>query len=93
MGKVSVTCPNCNHMWFRKPSQVEEAVGLMGGVTVKEKLYIMSKYCALCHKAFKNIDEATIDHIHPKSKGGADNWRNYQLAHKICNVKKGDKIL
>lgn len=34
----------------------------------------------------------TIDHIHPKSKGGENKIENYQLLCKVCNEKKGDKI-
>lgn len=32
---------------------------------------------------------ATIDHIVPLSRGGFDIYENAQLAHRICNVKKG----
>lgn len=35
----------------------------------------------------------TIDHIHPKSKGGEDNLENYQMLCKICNEDKGDDIV
>lgn len=34
-----------------------------------------------------------IDHKIPKSKGGANNRENYQLAHVSCNQQKGDKII
>ncbi len=34
----------------------------------------------------------TIDHIHPRSKGGANKLENYQLLCKICNEDKGDGI-
>lgn len=36
---------------------------------------------------------ATIDHVLPISKGGADAPENVQLAHRVCNVRKGDRIL
>lgn len=35
----------------------------------------------------------SIDHIIPKSKGGLHAWDNVQLAHRICNSKKKDKVL
>jgi 5-methylcytosine-specific restriction endonuclease McrA len=34
---------------------------------------------------------ASIDHIVPKSKGGPRNIQNCQLAHRQCNIDKGDK--
>ena len=34
----------------------------------------------------------SIDHIIPVSKGGSHTWDNVQLAHIICNDKKGDSI-
>lgn len=35
---------------------------------------------------------ATIDHVVPVSKGGADTLDNMKLAHWICNIKKGNKV-
>jgi hypothetical protein len=35
----------------------------------------------------------TIDHVIPISKGGLHTQANVQLAHFICNSRKGDKIL
>lgn len=32
----------------------------------------------------------TIDHILPKSKGGPDDFENYQLAHRECNERRGN---
>jgi len=34
----------------------------------------------------------TIDHVHPKSKGGKNELENYQLMCKICNEDKGDIV-
>ena len=34
----------------------------------------------------------TIDHIHPKSKGGENTMENYQLLCKICNEDKSDSV-
>lgn len=36
------------------------------------------------------IHMLTIDHVHPKSKGGKNEISNYQLLCKICNEEKGD---
>jgi len=34
----------------------------------------------------------TIDHVHPKSKGGTNTIENYQLLCKICNEDKSDTV-
>jgi 5-methylcytosine-specific restriction endonuclease McrA len=55
----------------------------------------------VCHICLTEIDlslarnsrfGATIDHVVPVSKGGADTLENMKLAHWICNIKKGNKI-
>ncbi|MEE9258421.1 MAG: HNH endonuclease [Nitrospinaceae bacterium] len=33
----------------------------------------------------------TVDHILPKSRGGATNWKNVVVACKPCNLKKGSR--
>jgi hypothetical protein len=33
----------------------------------------------------------SLDHIHPKSKGGKDDWYNLVSCHKSVNFKKGDQ--
>jgi 5-methylcytosine-specific restriction endonuclease McrA len=38
-------------------------------------------------------DQATVDHVVPKSKGGSDNFDNLQLLCRKCNNDKGDTIL
>ena len=37
--------------------------------------------------------QATVDHIIPLSKGGAEDFTNLQLLCRKCNVEKGDTIL
>lgn len=34
----------------------------------------------------------SVDHVIPISKGGLHSWNNVQLAHRICNSKKNNKI-
>ena len=48
--------------------------------------------CAICGNPIETMKDCTIDHIIPISKGGLTTIDNCQLAHKNCNVKKGDKI-
>ena len=44
--------------------------------------------CAYCSKSAN-----TIDHVQPKSRGGADSWDNLVACCLKCNNKKGDKTL
>lgn len=47
-----------------------------------------NKECTYCGKAAD-----TIDHIHPRSKGGQHTWLNVIAACKRCNSRKGNKLL
>lgn len=49
--------------------------------------------CALCGKPIESKDELTVDHIIPRAMGGATIYENCQLAHKTCNLRKGDKYI
>ncbi len=35
-------------------------------------------------------EDLTLDHLHPKSKGGKTNWDNLVTACRRCNSRKGD---
>ena len=48
--------------------------------------------CAYCGKKFGDHN-LSRDHVHPKSKGGADVWENVVTACHRCNQKKDDKTL
>ena len=37
-------------------------------------------------------DEASIDHVVPKSRGGRNVWNNMVLTHKSINYRKGNKL-
>jgi 5-methylcytosine-specific restriction endonuclease McrA len=58
----------------------------------KLSLYEMAKIhgytCQYCFGK-KNINDLTIDHIQPRSKGGTDDHSNRVLACRSCNCKKG----
>lgn len=47
--------------------------------------------CALCGKSIETMKDCTIDHIIPVSKGGLTTIENCQLAHRNCNLRKGNK--
>jgi len=46
------------------------------------------QYCGLQSKKMM-----TIDHVHPRSKGGDSSWTNLTTACRECNSKKGNKTL
>lgn len=46
--------------------------------------------CNLCGLYFKDEDVLEVDHIIPKSKGGKDEYKNYQLLHRHCHDKKSN---
>ncbi len=46
--------------------------------------------CSICQKHLTRFD-ATIDHVVPRSLGGSHSFRNWLLAHKVCNEAKGSE--
>lgn len=68
-----------------------------------ERIYLGTLYrkckgvCGICgehvDQSLKSPhpESASIDHIIPISKGGSHTWENVQLAHMICNSKKGNR--
>ena len=56
-------------------------------------MYARDKYmCAYCGDVHEP-NKLTIDHVHPKSKGGKNTWANCVTACKPCNLRKGSKTL
>ena len=46
--------------------------------------------CQYCLKR-PTLRELNIDHVQPRSRGGADTWENLVVACRVCNLKKGWK--
>ena len=58
-----------------------------------KSLYIRDSYtCRYCKKQ-KKASELSIDHVHPRSKGGENTWENCVTACIPCNQRKADKTL
>lgn len=55
-------------------------------------LWDRSHKCMGCGKPIATFDEATLDHIIPRSKGGRTRLSNLQLMHAKCNSDKSSKI-
>ncbi|MBL7664041.1 MAG: HNH endonuclease [Bacteriovoracaceae bacterium] len=47
--------------------------------------------CQYCHERFAQKD-LTLDHVIPRSKGGASSWENVVTCCSLCNHKKGNKL-
>ena len=47
--------------------------------------------CAYCGDVFKHED-LTREHIHPRSRGGLNEWQNVISACRICNNRKADRF-
>jgi len=47
--------------------------------------------CAYCGKVH-SLNDLTIDHVIPRSKGGKTDWNNCVIACKQCNNNKGSKL-
>jgi hypothetical protein len=45
--------------------------------------------CVLAHATLWKKQRPTFDHIRPKAAGGSDATGNLQLAHAVCNWRKG----
>jgi hypothetical protein len=79
-----------------KPSVVrmkvwESKIPFRKNVNSRKGIYERDGYtCQYCAKKFK-IDELTLDHIFPKSKGGDNDPTNLVTACKSCNGRKADR--
>jgi 5-methylcytosine-specific restriction endonuclease McrA len=59
----------------------------------KRMVYVRDNYtCQYCRKKLTS-GTATIDHVHPRSKGGRSTFKNTVCACEKCNSKKADKTL
>lgn len=54
----------------------------------RERLFKQSPVCKLCRNQIHVIEDSTVDHITPYSKGGKTVPENAQLAHRSCNARK-----
>jgi 5-methylcytosine-specific restriction endonuclease McrA len=81
---VSVTMPAVVRLrrYVRVPYQAPPAV-TRAGVLRRD-----SRRCAYCHGRGD-----TIDHVVPKSRGGAHSWENCVACCVRCNARKADRLL
>jgi 5-methylcytosine-specific restriction endonuclease McrA len=95
-------CRNCSLVKRRERYRLKTAnrQKIMNPIRVSADVLI-ERDGSVCHLCNAEIDlslarnsrfGATIDHVVPVSKGGADTLENMRLAHWICNIKKGNRI-
>ncbi len=68
-------------------SGVEYQHGTLAGYEVRE--YLLEKWGRQCAYCDAEHTPLTIDHIHPKSRGGSDRVSNLAIACHDCNQEKG----
>jgi 5-methylcytosine-specific restriction endonuclease McrA len=82
--RTYVNVPRRNAQWSRK------------GVLARDNYTCI--YCGLRPgdtlrgRALTKTD-LTVDHLHPRSRGGRDTWSNTACACYACNHRKGDRLL
>lgn len=58
----------------------------------RRDLFDNSPICKLCNNEIHALDDSTVDHIIPYSKGGKTTPDNGQLAHRSCNARKNAQM-
>lgn len=58
----------------------------------RKELFDKSPICRLCKNEIHSLDDSTVDHIVPYSKGGKTASGNGQLAHRGCNARKNARM-
>lgn len=77
------------------PMKMKKLRKLIKGRMRAKRANIYAKSGGRCRYCGKELQptEMTIDHIHPRSKGGGNHPKNLTAACKTCNSQKGDKII
>lgn len=55
---------------------------------MRQRIYSKTCYCYLCGKPIK-LNELSLDHSVPISRGGLNEPSNWKATHKVCNSTKG----
>jgi Protein of unknown function DUF262/HNH endonuclease len=59
----------------------------------RKRLYDSSHTCQLCKNEIHSLEDSTVDHIIPYSRGGKTTPENGQLAHRGCNASKNANLV
>lgn len=66
--------------------------GQLSDVNRLELLEACGRVCYLCGQ-YLSVHDLTVDHVVPLSRGGSHTLENIKPAHKVCNSRKGDRLL
>ena len=80
----------CNHSLFGRNAWKRV------GIKPKQRAQVLARdgyTCQMCGISIKDGAILEIDHIHPVSKGGANDLSNLQVLCRDCNAGKGNQIL
>jgi hypothetical protein len=75
-----------------KPSSIAEAKPHKGLTKLRKMLYLQSGRCFFCGELLKEED-ASIEHLNPKSRGGSSTEGNEVVCHKSLNQVFGSMDL
>ena len=54
----------------------------------RRQMFQTEPTCKICGNQIHTLEDSTVDHIHPYSRGGRTIPENAQLAHRSCNARK-----
>lgn len=93
-------CPTHYSYWYRREVSGEWRRG--GWISLERRLAIYERdgwVCQICDEPIdRNADPITggrapsLDHVRPRSLGGADDDANLRTAHRDCNAKRGARV-
>jgi len=69
----------------RRATKAAVRIGRVHYQTIMERDRMV---CGICHKKAK-LEDLSFDHIVPLSKGGPHTDDNIQVAHRLCNARRG----
>lgn len=64
--------------------------GTLDGAELR-RMFAGAKHCEMCGRRMRSRDK-TLDHIHPKSKGGVHSVLNARVVCRSCNTRKRDRL-
>ena len=91
-----IVCPNCGvyDHGIDKSIQLNALIQrdnnvchICGGLCDRSDIYFNENGKKVCSDKYP-----TIDHVIPRSRGGRHMWSNVKLAHKKCNLIKGNRV-